>query len=75
MGVSTLKIKGIKPIVFEDLLPNFDQLLQQTTNNSNNLRPNPEQMSLPLSQAKLQDRDYDMKTMKGRFEGLRELNA
>jgi hypothetical protein len=27
MGVSTLKVKGIRPISFEELVPNFNELL------------------------------------------------
>lgn len=40
MGVSALKAKGIAPISFEELLPNFQELMQQT-NAGGNIRPNP----------------------------------
>lgn len=29
MGVSTLKTKGIRPISFEELIPNFSELLEE----------------------------------------------
>jgi hypothetical protein len=32
MGVSTLKAKNIKGILFEELIPNFNELLEDRTN-------------------------------------------
>lgn len=40
MGVSSLKVKGITPVSFEELLPNFQELMQQT-NAGSIIRPNP----------------------------------
>ena len=41
VGVSSPKTKNIKPITFDDLIPNFNDLLQQTANQTNSIRPNP----------------------------------
>jgi len=48
MGVSSLKVKGIKAISFEELIPNFNQLLDEKTQTANNIdiKANPEQVSL-----------------------------
>jgi hypothetical protein len=72
-GVSTLKTKPIRPITFDDLLPNFHMLLQQTATQGSHVRPQPEHV--PLSLRGETERDYDMKTLKGRLEGLREVKA
>ena len=40
VGVSSLKAKNIKSITFDDLIPNFSELLQQN-NQANSVRPNP----------------------------------
>ena len=76
MGVSTLKVKNIRPITFDDLIPNFNEMLQQTHTQTNTIRPNPENIPMSLSNSHQEvERDYDMKTLKGRFEGLREVKV
>lgn len=34
MGVSTLKVKGIRSISFEELIPNFNDLLEEKASNN-----------------------------------------
>lgn len=49
MGVSTLKPKGIRSISFEELIPNFNDLLEEKANNNQlgtGSKLNPEQVSI-----------------------------
>ena len=52
VGVSSLKVKNIKPITFDDLIPNFNELLQQTNQQASTIRPNPENMPMTLSNSR-----------------------
>lgn len=70
--MSQLKTRDIRPIRFQELIPNFQELLQQTEGLPG--RPNPEQVPIGLA-GNREEKDYDMKTLKGRFEGLREMRA
>lgn len=68
MGVSSLKVKGIKAISFEELIPNFNQLLDEKTQTTSNLdmKANPEQVSLSYERMG-HNKEYNVKTMKGRL--------
>ena len=75
MGVSSLKVKGIKAISFEELIPNFNQLLDEKTQTANNIdiKANPEQVSLNYQRLG-QSKEHNVKTMKGRLEAQRQHN-
>jgi hypothetical protein len=66
MGVSTLKTKGIKAVSFDELIPNFTELLEEKGNVTlpNPPKPNPELIPLAYQRP---SREYDVKTIKGRF--------
>lgn len=75
MGVSSIKTKPIRPVSFEDLIPNFNEL-QQVSSQGNEIRPNPEHVPFSMVYPQSEnEKDYDLKTLKGRFEGLREIKV
>lgn len=59
------------------MVPNFSQLLEDKTLQATiSPRVNPEHIPIAISGARASnEREYDVKTMKGRFDGLREVRV